>query len=123
MFTLDQIKLVILENEKLQNEVTSLKEQMAKQQSESVVSTWKQRALIAEAQLEFINRKANVEIIPQEDKWEKITELMNSDMDNLLNAAINLHIELFNLGLKVAKKEVIERYFVLDSEGNYVKSK
>ena len=67
MFTLDQIKLVILENEKLQNEVASLKEQMAKQQSESVINTWKQRALVAEAQLEFINRKSNVEVIPQEE--------------------------------------------------------
>lgn len=122
MFTLDQFKSIILENEKLQKEIDSLKEQLSKQNTDTVSSSWKQRALAAEAQLEALNRKANMEVIPQENKWDKIEEIINSNIDNVLNAAVNMHVELFNLGIKTAKNEVIERYFKLDNEGNYIRN-
>ena len=121
MFTLEQFKAVILENEKLQKEIDLLKEQLGSQKTDQVPSFWKQRALIAEAQLEALNRKKSIELISQEDKWSKIDLLIDSNADNLLNLAINLHIELFNLGIKTAKKEIIEKYFILDSQGNYIK--
>lgn len=121
MFTLEQIKAVILENEKLQKEIDSLKELLSKQNTDTVSSSWKQRALAAEAQLEFLNRKSNLEVIPQENRWDKIEAIVNSDIENVLNAAVNMHVELFNLGIKTAKNEVIEKYFKLDEQGNYVK--
>ena len=121
MFTLDQFKAIILENEKLQKEIDSLKEQLFKQNVDTASNSWKQRALAAEAQLEALNRKATIEVIPQDNKWDKIEAIVNSDIENVLNAAVNMHVELFNLGIKTAKNEVIERYFILNSEGNYVK--
>jgi len=121
MFTLDQFKAIILENEKLQKEIDSLKEQLFKQNVDTASNSWKQRALAAEAQLEALNRKAIIEVIPQDNKWDKIEAIVNSDIENVLNAAVNMHVELFNLGIKTAKNEVIERYFILNSEGNYVK--
>lgn len=120
MFTLDQFRTVILENEKLQKEVDSLKEQL-KQNTDAAFGLWKQRALAAESQLEILNRKSDLETIPQENRWDKIEAIVNSDIENVLNAAVNMHVELFNLGIKTAKNEVIERYFLLNSEGNYVK--